>query len=172
MVPAELLELLGSWTGVPAFVRDEHLDVVASNSLARAVSAGFTPGVNLVRFTFLNRWTEDAMADWADVSGQVVAILKTELAIRSTDDSYRELVGELAVRSQKFSNAWADEGATVRAIGTITIEHPLVGALQLTYQTLDVPNAPTLSLVIWTAAPGSPQDALDRLIAIVESQAS
>lgn len=169
-VPPELTALLEAWRGVPAFVRDGHLDVVASNALARAVSSGFTPGVNLVRFTFLNEWTVDAISEWDDTSAQVVAILKGELGARQDDPAFRTLVGELAVRSEQFSSVWADVEATIRAIGTITLDHPLVGPLQLTYQTLGVPDAPDLALVIWTAAPGSAQDALDRLIAIVEAQ--
>ena len=63
-VPPEVLELLASWRGVPALVRDEHLTVVASNPLARAVSAAFNEGVNIAKYTFLNEWSEEATTDW------------------------------------------------------------------------------------------------------------
>ena len=169
-VPPEVLELLASWRGVPALVRDAHLDVVASNPLARAVSAAFTPGVNLVKFTFLNQWTEDATTEWSEVSGQIVAILRAEIDARREDGAFRDLVGELAVSSEQFASLWAAEDDRVRAIGTITIEHPVVGPLQLTYQTLAIPSAPELSLVIWTAAPGEAQAALDRLIEWTEHE--
>ena len=170
-IPTELVELLESWRGVPVIVRDEHLDVLASNRLAREVSPGFSPGVNLARFTFLNSWTEDVTDHWADVSGQVVALLRQELEGRPTDDSFRPLIGDLAVRSEQFAAIWAGDRATPRGVGTVSSEHPLVGHLELTYQILEVPDYPGLALVVWTAEPGSASEAaLDRLIAIVESE--
>ena len=165
-----MLELLASWRGVPALVRDEHLTVLASNPLARAVSAGFGPGVNIARYTFLNEWSEEATDDWSDVSAQVAAILRSEVETWPVDDAIRDLVGELAVSSERFSALWAARDARARAIGTITFEHPVVGKLQLTYQTLAIPNRPELSLVIWTAAAGEPQAALDRLIELTERE--
>lgn len=169
-VPPEVLELLAAWRGVPALVRDENLSVVASNPLARAVSAAFAPGVNIARYTFLNQWSEDATTDWSDVSAQVAAILRGEVDARPVDDAIRDLVGELALSSERFSSLWADGDAPARAIGTVTFEHPVVGPLPLTYQTLGVPSAPELSLVIWTAASGAPQAALDRLIELTERE--
>lgn len=169
-VPPEVLELLAAWRGVPAFVRDEHLDVVASNQLARAVSAAFSEGVNIARYTFLNEWTEESTGDWTDVSAQVVAILRAEVDRVPGDDGFRRLVGELAVSSEQFSSLWARPDAHARAIGIVRFEHPVVGPLPLTYQTLGVPGSPELSLVIWTAAPGAPQTALDRLIELTERE--
>ena len=169
-VPQEVLQLLASWRGVPALVRDEHLTVIASNPLARAVSAGFSPGVNIARYTFLNQWSEEATTDWTDVSAQVAAILRAEVGAWPVEDAIRDLVGELAISSERFSFLWAQRDARARAIGTITFEHPAVGPLQLTYQTLAIPSAPELSLVIWTAAPGEPQAALDRLIDLTERE--
>ncbi|CAN5307384.1 hypothetical protein BH09ACT5_BH09ACT5_00180 [soil metagenome] len=167
-VPPEVLALLASWRGVPAFVRDARLDVVASNPLARAVSAAFSPGVNLVRFTFLNQWTEDATREWSEVSAQVVAILRGAIDARPGDDALRDLVGELSVGSEQFSSLWAAPGGRVSTVGTITIEHPIVGALPLTYQALAIPATPDLSLVIWTAATAEAQAALDLLIEVTE----
>lgn len=169
-VPPEVLELLASWRGVPALVRDEHLMVLASNPLARAVSAVFNPGVNIARYTFLNEWSEEATDDWSNVSAQVVAILLSEVEARPGDEAFRGLVGELAVSSEQFATLWAERGARTRAIGTVTFEHPAVGPLRLTYQTLGIPTAPALSLVIWTAAAGEPQAALDRLIELTERE--
>lgn len=169
-VPPEVLQLIASWRGVPALVRDEHLTVVASNPLACAVSAAFNPGVNIARYTFLNQWSEEATTDWTDVSAQIAAILWSEVESRPPDDATRDLVGELALSSERFSSLWAAGDARARAIGTVTFEHPAVGRLQLTYQTLAIPGAPELSLVIWTAAPGGPQAALDRLIELTERE--
>ena len=48
--------------------------------------------------------------------------------------------------------------------GTKQIDHPVVGRLDLMYDTLPLPAEPGLTMLVYTAAPGSPtQDALTML---------
>ncbi len=80
------------------------------------------------------------------------------------DRGLQDLVGELSTRSQAFRARWA---ANVRHhhTGRKHLYHPVVGDLRLTYEVLELPADPGLSLVVYGAEPGSAsQDGL-RLLA-------
>ena len=46
--PASVERLIALWTNTPAYVQGRHLDVLAANALASALSPVFAPGVNIV----------------------------------------------------------------------------------------------------------------------------
>ena len=52
--PESVTRLITSWSTTPAFVQGRHMDVLAANALASAVSPVFSPGVNIVQATFLD----------------------------------------------------------------------------------------------------------------------
>jgi hypothetical protein len=52
-VPASVGQLLQT-LGLPAWVQDEHFDVVASNAVARALSPALRPGLNRLLSVFLD----------------------------------------------------------------------------------------------------------------------
>jgi hypothetical protein len=52
--PDSVRRLIGSWLHTPAFVQGRHMDVLAANALASAVSPVFSPGVKIVQATFLD----------------------------------------------------------------------------------------------------------------------
>jgi transcriptional regulator with XRE-family HTH domain len=43
--PDSVIQLIASWSNTPAFVQGRHMDVLAANALASAVSPVFSPGV-------------------------------------------------------------------------------------------------------------------------------
>ena len=98
----DILRLMSSWSGVPAFVRNERLDVVAANPLATALSASFAPGVNLARFAFLDLAPRTSAENWSEMAGQVVAVLRASANEHRNDADLRRLVGELGVEGQPF----------------------------------------------------------------------
>ena len=60
------------------------------------------------------------------------------------------------MRSERFRYLWARHDARPKRSGTIRIEHPLVGPLELSYEKLLIPDTNCLTLVIHHAEPGSP----------------
>lgn len=68
--------------GVPAFVRNGRLDILAINDLGRALySEAFSPGrtvMNLARFQFLNSRSHNLYPDRDNAADTAVAILRTE----------------------------------------------------------------------------------------------
>jgi transcription regulator MmyB-like protein len=78
----DVQQLLDSWTGTPAYVRNRRFDVLAANKLAMALSPMYTPGHNLVRDMFLEHEVRALFPDWADIAAQTAAALRAEADLR------------------------------------------------------------------------------------------
>lgn len=66
-----------------------------------------------------------------------------------------DLVGELSTLSEKFRSRWASHNVRFHRTGFKAIHHPVVGDLHLTFEAMDLPADPGLSLVVYTAEAGS-----------------
>jgi hypothetical protein len=66
-----------------------------------------------------------------------------------------DLVGELSTRSEEFRVRWAAHNVRFHRSGFKDIHHPVVGDLHLTFEAMDLPADPGLSLVVYSAEPGS-----------------
>jgi transcriptional regulator with XRE-family HTH domain len=132
--------LLDSMVGVPAFVRNGRLDVLAINDLGRALySEAYGPKTgtaNLARFAFLNHRSHVLYPDWEKAADTAVAILHTE-----------------AGRDPLHRGGYQD------------FRHPVVGELHLAFDALELPNAPGLTLTAYSADPGTPSADGLRLLA-------
>jgi transcriptional regulator with XRE-family HTH domain len=160
--------ILDSMATAPAYVRNERLDVLASNSLGRAVFAPLfdSPAqpVNLARFIFLDPAAQDLYYDWATIAADNVALLRAAAGRNPHDKALCELIGELSTRSETFRTRWAAHNVRFHHSGTKNLHHPVVGDLTLTYEALELAGDTTLRLNAYTAEPGSPtEDALNLL---------
>src|SRR4051812_28810713 len=139
-----LAELIESLPTTPAVVTNEHFDVIASNALARAVSPSLTAGVNLAQATFANVSAHQTLPSWNEVSARMVELLKEAAdAERPGAGSARfaALRAELAARSTEFASAWK-EGTTPDSYALeVSMDHPEVGRLDITYELLRLSGA-------------------------------
>ncbi|MEU6170435.1 helix-turn-helix transcriptional regulator [Streptantibioticus parmotrematis] len=150
--------LLESMT-TPAFVLGRRMDVLAWNEAGDAVCAFSTrsrPDLNQARHAFLNPGARAFYADWEAVTAETVAYLRLDAGRHPRDQRLAELVGELTLASEDFARLWADHEVREKTYGVKRMNHPEVGALHLTYETLCFPGEPDQLLVAYTAAPGSP----------------
>ena len=157
--------LLDAMTGVPAFVQNGRLDVLATNTLARALYAGLFADAgpdaggrapNHARFTFMDPRAADFYPDWNRAAADAVALLRAEVG-RSPDDRHTtELIGELTTRSERFSALWATHNVRWHTTGTKLFHHPVVGDLSLAYEGLELTADPGQTLITFTAEPGAP----------------
>jgi hypothetical protein len=93
-----------------------------------------------------------------------VANLRTEAGRNPHDRALHDLVGELSTRSQEFRSRWAAHNVRYHQTGRKRLHHPVIGDLELTYEVLALPADPGLSLVVYSAEPGSAsQDGLKLL---------
>ncbi len=166
--PASIEQLIASWLNTPAFVQNRHMDILAANSLASALSPVLSAGVNLVRATFLDPEVRRLTGDWDSVAYSAVSRLRALAGPDIDDPRLAELVGELSVRSDWFRRLWARHDIEVAAVPVRTFNHPLVGSLELYTEWLAITGAEGQLLVVYHAAPGSPSEqALTRLAGMV-----
>jgi transcriptional regulator with XRE-family HTH domain len=165
--------LLDLMTEVPAIVNNARLDLVASNSLGRALFAPVyaSPGrpanqpVNHARFTFLDPRARDFWTDWERAADDSVAQLRTEAGHDPYNQALTSLVGELSTRSEAFRTRWAAHNVRLHRTGLKHFHHPVVGDLHLNFEVMELPADPGLSLLAFSAAAGSPDDDALRLLA-------
>jgi MmyB-like transcription regulator ligand binding domain len=75
-----------------------------------------------------------------------------------------DLIGELSTRSEEFRARWAAHHVRIHTTGTKRFHHPVVGDLELAFESFPLATDPGQSLLTYTAEPGSPsQDALNLL---------
>jgi transcriptional regulator with XRE-family HTH domain len=161
--------MLDAMSGVPAFVRNGRLDIVGANLLFRALySQHFddeTQPQNTARFIFLDPRATNFYVDWDRVAHDVVAVLRAEAGRDPYDRGLSDLVGELSTRSEQFRKLWAAHNVRSHDTGLKRFHHPLVGELNLTFESMELVADPGLTMTVYTAEPGSKSEEALNLLA-------
>jgi hypothetical protein len=96
--------------------------------------------------------------------GPTVALLRAEAGRDPYDRELSDLIGELSTRSHEFRGRWAAHHVRIHTTGVKLLHHPVVGDLELAFESFPLAADPTQSLLTYTAEPGSPsQDVLSLL---------
>ncbi|MDA0563813.1 helix-turn-helix transcriptional regulator [Streptomonospora sp. S1-112] len=161
--------MLEAMTDAPAFVMNGRGDILAFNALGRALYAPMIESArgrvpNHARFIFLDARSHHFWGDWERAADDTVALLQAEAGRDPFDTALTELVGELSTRSPDFRTRWARHDVRQHHIGAKPFRHPVVGELELTYESLELP-ADGLILVAYGAEPGSGSQDRLRLLA-------
>ncbi|WP_214410186.1 helix-turn-helix transcriptional regulator [Sphaerisporangium fuscum] len=170
-IPPSVQRILDSMTDAPAFVRNSRLDLLAANRLGYALYApmfhdGRKPPVNMARFKFLDpRGREFFSRNWEESMNNTVALLRTEAGRTPHDKGLTDLIGELVTRSTDFRTAWARHNVRLHYSGLKHFRHPIVGDLTLTFDAMQLPAQPSLSLTAMSTEPGSPDEDALKLLA-------
>lgn len=163
-----LQRLLDELTDVPALVLGRRLDVLAWNPAASALFgdyAALEPAErNIARITFLHPASKQLYADWADCARENVAFLHLDAGRHPGDPRLAHLIGELSMRSEDFRRWWAEHPVRDKTSGTKRFHHPVVGDLELSYETLRAADDPDQALLTYAAAPGSSSDDALRML--------
>jgi len=158
-VRASIQHLLDSMTGSPAIVQNGRLDVLAANALGRALYSGMFEATghpaNHARFIFLDPTSPAFYGSWDRAVSDTVAMLRAEAGRSPFDPELSGLIGELATRSDTFRVQWAAHNVRQHQTGTKNFNHPVVGPLTLAYDALEVAGSPGLTMMAYTAEPGS-----------------
>jgi transcriptional regulator with XRE-family HTH domain len=160
-----VLRMLDAMPTLPVFVQNNRFDVLFANPLGRALHSEMyaDPGCrgNTTRFVFLSPGARRFYADWERVAQVAAGALRVEAAKNPYDRELSNLIGELSTRSDTFRVLWGAQDVHVFRDGTKRFRHPVVGDVELQYESLDVPGDTALSLAVYSPAPGSPsEDAL------------
>jgi hypothetical protein len=148
---------------LPAFVHNGRLDILYANPLAEALYSEHyrdpARPANSARFLFLDSRARVFYIDWETVAHDVVAALRGEAGRNPYDRALSDLVGQLSTRSDAFRVGWAGHDVRFHRAGTKRFHHPLVGDLSLAYESLDLPADAGLTIVTYSAEPGSASEA-------------
>ena len=161
--------MLDAITGAPAFVRNGRMDILAANRLGRAFYAQHFDSAhgpaNSARFIFLDPRATDFYVDWEQVATDAVAILRSEAGRDPYDRGLSDLIGELSTRSDTFRTRWAAHNVRFHDTGVKRFHHPVVGDLELTFETMGLAADAGLMLFVYTAEPGSKSEEALNLLA-------
>ncbi len=167
-VRSTVQRILDSMTLTPAFVLNGRLDILAANDLGVAlyspVYADPARPANNARFVFLDPNATEFFRDYDKAANDTVALLRAEAGRDPYDRDLSDLIGQLSTRSEEFRRRWAAHNVRIHTSGVKLLHHPVVGDLDLPFESFPLPADPRQSLLAYTAEPGSPtQDALNLL---------
>ena len=161
IVSAEILQLMDAVPHSAAYVVNPALRVLAANATATALIGPKQLGDLAVPYLFLDHEAHDYYAHWHSVARATVSGLRLAAGFAPPHPDVQPLVERLRAESPAFEELWNDHEVAGLTITHKVIRHPDVGRLELSYQTLDVRDAPGQQLIVATAPAGSPSaDAL------------
>jgi transcriptional regulator with XRE-family HTH domain len=168
-------QVLDAITDAPAWVRNGRHDIIAANTMGRALYAPVFADphrpVNTTRFTYLNPAAREFWRDYDQVAHDAAAMLRLEAGRSPHDPDLIRLVGELSTQSELFARRWASRDVKYHRSGMKRIHHPAVGDLDLNFESMELPSEPGLVLNVYTAPAGTPSaDALKLLTSWAATQ--
>jgi transcriptional regulator with XRE-family HTH domain len=163
-VAASIEWLIDSWRYTPAFVHDRHMNILAANRLAVALTPPLRPGANAVRVMFMEPAMRPLYDDWEDAAGETLGRLRVLVGRDVDDPALCELVRDLSEHSEDFRGMWARHDITVTTPPSRIYNHPAVGRLKVLYEVLAIAGTDHQVIHVRHCEPGSPSErALNRL---------
>jgi hypothetical protein len=157
-----LQRLLDAMEHQPAFAVNRVNDVVAANLLGRAFYAPLIGDqdlpVNQSRWLFTRQ--EESRAFWVDwdvIADNGVDVLRTELGAGPDAPECDGLVAEL-LAVPEFASRWEAHNVRRHRTGVKRVDHPVVGRMDLTYEMLSPAADDDVSILTYSAEPGTPAD--------------
>ncbi|MEU3522107.1 helix-turn-helix transcriptional regulator [Streptomyces sp. NPDC006654] len=165
-----LQRLLDDLVDMPAMVMGRRMDILAWNTAAVALFGDYAAldraERNIARITFLDETSRELYADWTSCARENVAYLHLDAGRHPEDPQLASLIGELSMKSEDFRRWWAEHPVQDKTSGTRRFRHPVVGDLELAYETLRAADDPDQALITYAAEPDSPShDGLRMLLA-------
>lgn len=165
MVRPMLLQMIDQMDNIAAFVLGAGMEVLAMNRLAKVLLHDFTQesgsARNLARWAFLSPEARSFYLDWDLVAADMSSILRRDSSNHPNDRRLNELIGELTVKSDAFRKWWPQHTVYECSSGSKQLMHPLVGRIQIEYETFPISGEADQQLFLYSAKRGSPsEDAL------------
>jgi transcriptional regulator with XRE-family HTH domain len=139
---------------MPAIVASRCLDVLAANPVARALSPGFTPGQNFLRYRLLEPAAREFFVNWDQATDVAVSGLREAAGSDPDDPRLRALVDELSSASSRFRELWARAEVGYRS-DVVHMRHPDVGDVYLHPNRFNIPHSGGQHMLTYRAEPGS-----------------
>lgn len=158
-VRPSVARIVDAMVQMPAYVMNGRLDILYANPLAEALFSEVLRDpmrpANFARFLFLDPRSRTFWLDWDKAANDTVAVLRSEAGRNPYDRGLSDLIGQLSTRSDEFRVRWAAHDVRFHRVATKHIHHPLVGDLTLAFEAMELPADPGLSVMTYSAEPGS-----------------
>jgi transcriptional regulator with XRE-family HTH domain len=168
-----VLAILAGMTGVPAYVRNARMDILAANELCRALWDGRLDDdrlpLNLARYVFLEPDSGGFFLDWDTVADDLAGALRVQAGRDPRNRSLSDLIGELSTRSEEFATRWSRQNVAFHRTARKRLHNRIVGEIELNGDALELVGD-GLTLITYTADPGS--QAADQLRLLATWQAT
>jgi transcriptional regulator with XRE-family HTH domain len=138
----------------PAVLVNRYQDVLAANSIARALSPGFAAGQNVLRWRLLDPAARKLYVNWEEATELIVNGLREFSGAYPNDARMRALIVELSSASARFRELWS-RAEVGYSLGIHHMRHPVVGELFLSRHRLNAPYPGGDHVVIYRAQPDS-----------------
>jgi transcriptional regulator with XRE-family HTH domain len=156
--------------GKVTYLIDQRLDVLTGNRLFYALY-GLRPGqpLNLARQIFLEQSSRDLLTNWERAARNMAANLRVSTGTHPDDPRLAELIGELSIKTPDFVRLWAEHPVMECTHSVIEYDHPQVGRLVLSVESLRVTDDLAQQVCYLSAEPGSDSAGRLRLLAALTS---
>src|SRR5271154_4609291 len=152
--PADGTQELIDQFSMPAIVASRCLDVLAANACARALSPGFAPGRNFLRWRLLEPAARVLYVDWDEATDVAVSGLREAAGSDPDDPRLQALIEDLSDVSERFRELWSRAEVGYRA-GVIHMRHPTVGDVYVHRYRLNIPHSDGQHMLLFYAETGS-----------------
>jgi transcriptional regulator with XRE-family HTH domain len=166
--------LLNAMTQVPAVALDRCNDVLAWNPLGHALLAShlapsspdhLAERPNLTRLLFLDPHTRELYTRWEEETRVALAALRLAVGEHPEDQRLAQLVGQLSIQSPVFAALWSRHPVRNCTVGTKSFHHPLVGAMELAFESMRLSDDSGHRILFYSAEPGTASAAALNLLA-------
>jgi hypothetical protein len=152
--------MLDALAPTPAVVLGRCCEVLAWNQTGAAldmVVAALAPEErNVARRILLDPTARELYPEWHSLAQEVADVLKLNASRFSNDGELADLIEELSRESPEFRRFWEREEVFEKTYGRKALDHPVVGRLELEYESFEVAPLTGAALLVYTAPPGSP----------------
>ncbi|MFI9236758.1 helix-turn-helix domain-containing protein [Streptomyces cinnamoneus] len=170
---AGVRQLVAAMSAVPAVIVDHRFDVLGWNPLGHALLAGHLDAdspdrpadrPNTQRLLFLDAHARELYPRWEAEARRAVSALRLAAGEHPEDRGLAELIGELTMKSEEFAALWSRHPVRDCTSGTKAFHHPVVGALELSFEMMRLPDTGGQGVIAFSAEPGSASEAALRLL--------
>jgi transcriptional regulator with XRE-family HTH domain len=169
-IPATLQKLLNTLEFSPALVRTATWDVIAWNRAALKVLTDYEAlpmeQRNILRLIFFSPEVRRGLEDWQSVARYVVAAFRADTALAGAEAEVAPLVADLLATSPEFAAIWREAQVQTHGEELKRVRHPLVGDIELEYNSFGLHGRPDLTLIVYN--PASDRD-FDRVRTLVRA---
>lgn len=155
-VTPRIQSVVDSFSDGPAWVRNDYMDILATNGIARVLYDPIFTAIperpNTARHLFLAPGARQFWLDADYYAEAFAAKLRMESAARAGDPQLESLVDELTRHSEQFRTHWSGAEVNLFRNGIKRFAHPVAGRLEFHFETMDLNSAPGLVLSVYLPA--------------------